>query len=360
MQSDVQRLGIGLRVLRTLALLTVVVGGLVGKSAVVAGSTFTIEEGNFPIVDTGYVQGGRWDKSAVWLDNNRLLVNAVHEGYDWKGNPPGRVILYDFKAKTSKTIFTGGIVNCYSHEFGVFGVTPNEKKGRKFARVDSNGEFRPLDESESPNLYSGVCYSRDHPPSSRGHQIEPLRPGHGYINLGRLGTTLEERDKAILYRPGQAPQELPLSGKQIRVRYIPWLDKYILNDYDPKYISSLQGEPVDRPYLLMSPDGTLSEVPMPAEVSEFLGHNGWRKIDFLRPGLVVGDAGVGPGQRGLFLFRGKTLTRIWGKRGDFFEGSDTSPDGCKIASTSYRIDRGLFGTTESNHTLKIVNVCGNQ
>jgi hypothetical protein len=102
----------------------------------------------------------------------------------------------------------------------------------------------------------------------------------------------------------------------------------------------------------MTPEGEISEIPYPTRLQNLL-ERPFARVHVLRPGLLVVRTGDGPGEAGMFLLREDRIIRFWGRDKQVAYRITPSPDGCRIAFTSW--SKNKFGETPK--MAKIIDVC---
>lgn len=107
---------------------------------------------------------------------------------------------------------------------------------------------------------------------------------------------------------------------------------------------------------LMTPAGEITEIPYPQRLADHLR----LRLDYatvLRPGLLLVQTGKPPGRGEFLLLQGERVRRIWQNDGGFLEKIAASPDGCKLAFTSFWRKRIFLFLPETPNTVKIIDVC---
>jgi hypothetical protein len=163
----------------------------------------------------------------------------------------------------------------------------------------------------------------------------PLLEEHGHILVNRYGSEL-----TYVRANGGDPVVLPFNYSDIQSAvYSPALNAYVV----PRNINGGAGALT---LWLLKPDGTMSSTVFPA--GPWFGAS--RGFHVSRAGIVIWShrrAGRGDGGfAGIYLSRNNEVARLMS---GFVNGSDVSPDGCKIAA-------GL-GHENRRSELKVVNVC---
>lgn len=322
--------------------------------------TRQIEERPLEVVDTGFepqtccTMAPSSSRVGAWIDNDRLIFSALRDEPDADKKYKERVVLFDWRTRSSTILKPEGTFRCYHREYHVanIGTIAIERNERLYAIAD-DGQLRDVTD-DFPALSLGCLPANLHK-EVPGHPVY-LGEKDGYLQLrppGKPAPTFDHSVNAVLYRPGLPPIEIAAPASEVDggiLRYFAFIDRYQLNRLDSRGDSksdkrqntplSWGNRPYDlSPYRLLAPDGHVDEFPFPYILSEF-GVRFFYELLPTKAGILVVATGGSRGERGLFLLNGERLTRVWGKPGLFSGGENMaglalSPDGCKIAFRRY-------------------------
>ena len=304
-----------------------------------------IEEGKYDITDTGIEQSTLYGPivSGVWLDKNKILLNALQNVPGAQERRLDRVVMLNVDTWEVKTVLEPGRIICREKTSQLAHVVWEGKS--QFVRIDSEGHISPL--TERPALKESLCKTAE--PRFPDRLQTFLNEGDGYIDRGRTGHGFSE-DNAVLHRPKQPPLELPVPGGEIASSpvYLPFLNQYLLN-----YRDSLSGQriPAGKPvFRLMTPEGEISEIPQPSFFTKLVGSFG--RMWMMRDGMVLDRTGPGRPKQGLYFIRGERIIRIYGANGELADRITPSPDGCTFLFLGLK--NYDFVTKK---TVKLINLC---
>lgn len=303
------------------------------------------ENVNVQVIDTGLEQTYSHHEG-FWLNNNLLVVNTIQENPKPNLKRPWRAVIFDASARTVTQLVEYGSVFCRDNITGITNILTNpevenfSKEGiYKYVRLDSDGKISTL--TDVPDWDR---YCRANVPIPAGRKIYKLRNGDGYIDFGEAGDA-NSSEFSILYRPNIPPITLPVRGGEVDAPvYIEHRNEYLIGQF--KRLSPFY----TRPFRYMTPDGNVTEEPFPEYFYEKVGDSGYMRP--VKAGMLFSRAGYDQGAPGLFLVKGKKISRIFGGGGDFVSRFALSPNGCKLAFLSFR--QGLL---TSKKTIKIIDLC---
>lgn len=315
---------------------------VLGLACGATASSAVFEDIAFGVLDTGIEQSVQRSigPTGWWVADNVIVFNAVAQGAGGKSGE--RVVRYDTRSRTADTLIAEGRIRCFNPETRIAAINVAGKD--EHIRIGESGDIvRQLKVSD---YNPGAC--RKALSAGDGRDKTLLREGDGYIDRGSVGRGDLNPDLAVLHRPGQAPRDLGVLGREIQLpEYLPFLQSYLLNYWD-----SRRSNGGDRPFRLMKPDGDVSEIPYPTRLANAL-NNYFNRIIVLRPGLLVARTGPGRGEAGFFLIQRDRVVRIWGRSKDFVMSYAPAPDGCKFAFMSFA--QSAFGETPK--TVKVIDAC---
>lgn len=310
-----------------------------------ASAIVQIEEGKYEIVDTGLEQSTLYGPivAGVWLDEKRILLNALKNMPDAQKKRLDRVVMFNLDTREVKTVLEPGRIICREKKSQLAHVIREGKA--QFVRIDLDGHTSSP--TEQPALKESVCKTAEPRIPERLQTF--LNEGDGYIDRGRTGHGFSG-DNAVLYRPNQPPIELPVPGGEITPSpvYLPFLNQYLLNYWD-----SLSGErsPAGKPvFRLMTPEGKITEIPQPSFFTKAVGSFG--RMWMMRDGMVLNRTGPGRPKPGLYFVKGERIIHIYGANGEIADRITPSPDGCTFLFLGLK--NYDFATKK---TVKLINLC---
>lgn len=304
-------------------------------------------DGDFEVIDTGLDQSFT---NKIWLDNDNLIVNTLQLVPHARPKKLFRVVIFNLKQRSVRELIPMGDIHCVNEITRLAKVrTFSDVEDADGSGVDTYMRLSPdgkLTAYGLPSPYASPCRLTE-PRKPERLQIF-LRDGDGYIDRGKTGGGYSD-ENAVLYRPNQAPRELAVKGGDIQdVIYLPFRNQYLLNRRD--FLTNRfqpRGEP---DFIYMSPTGDITREPQPEKFAKVLGS--WGNMLPTRDGVLLDRNGPGRGVPGLFLVQGERITRVFGANRAQVEGLNASPDGCKLAFTSYTDIAFL-----AKKTIKIIDVC---
>lgn len=290
--------------------------------------------------------------SAYWLTNRLFIVRAAQEVHNANVREEERTMLVDAETGSSRQLLeTGWVLWCFNpvRQIGTIRPSPFKsalpyKSGQddwqyRFVRITSDGAATRI--PDVVDLDPVTCLPREGYP--RNALVRRLREGHGYIQRIAPGHRSTFEDRATYFPPDKPPVPLNIYSAEVTggvKQYLDYAQKYQLTYYDPHGVSSTDKRLAgiawgDRPYdltpfRLMSPDGTLEEMPYPKVIYDY-GLKGVGYFLFTPAGLLITP------DHFIMLLNGERLTRIWGKPAGLFHtpesvfGMKLSPNGCKLA-----------------------------
>lgn len=303
------------------------------------------EEGRYEVIDTSLEQTLVYGNQFLgyWLDNATLVMNALQDVPDAQAKHLDRVVLFNIKTRKISTLLPNSRLVCRNSKSQIARIITYDSID-EFVRIDSQGAVSAT--PETPTWREHICRER-----------EPLKPerlqyflneGEGYIDLGKTGGGYS-REKAVFYRLGLPPVELPVLGGDVNnMFYIEHLQQYLISSTD--FLSgSVQpaGKPV---FNLMTKDGKITEIEQPREFVKKFGRFG--DVVFTREGILLGHFDQRGNKNGRFLLRGEKIIRVFGVTNEFAGKMVPSPDGCSVAFLAFKDAR-----YETRKTVKIINLC---
>jgi len=352
--------------------------------------------------------------NSFWVDDNQFVLTTLQEGAQRnvrEEDTPSRIALVNFANKTIKfiaqeaqlldftfdretrSIFVGRRHTSHSFDADgrdVFAVT---YENLREIRIEPSGEVseikkyplgsKPRDpEMQRPKDKGSKAL--DH--GRGGYLVRDLKPGDTLEALNARDRVTDEGWPTTWVRAGKPDVSLPMRYDEIDSGvYVDFLNKYLLNDYDTSvtsftnsHLNSIWKRPYEyTPFRLLSPDGSIEEIPYPQFVFDYgIAERVWQKgggSNFSR--FLITRAGIVIQKKreygsALYLFKNNKLYLVAGGKTALHvdlaensaEGIQTtklSPDGCKIA---YSHLHGLAASSkyQAPRFLSIINLCSDQ
>ena len=339
--------------LRTL----VALGFVFSVSFSLSSQALEMAEGKYEVIDTGVQHSELIGRSLLgqWLENHKLLINTFSDERDGQLKKHGQVVLFDTKTKQKIILFENLTLQCTNPKSHVSMLKNFANNDVKFFNIREDGQFVDLTKTISTEDFKCFDIAEAKPERLQAFLLD----GQSYIDEGRTGHGGVEQ--AILHLKNKEPIELPFRGSIVnRCEYIPFKNKYLLNNRDIIANNVYKREP-DEPYFYyMSVDGELEKIPQSTEFYEQFGQ--FRQMLPMRDGMILDKTGVRDKTGGLFYLKSNKVIRLYGKSplfpihgvidAPFTNYHLVSPDGCSIAFVSY-----LSLNYEANKPVKIINVC---
>ncbi|HJW53992.1 MAG TPA: hypothetical protein VJ577_01840 [Burkholderiaceae bacterium] len=314
----------------------------------------------YTVVDTGLEQSTLYGPGVLgaWLDNDRLLVNALQDAPGAQEKWRLRLVVFDTRTQETTEIAKDVHLNCFHPESrtavlveGQSNVPNFKDRLSRFVTLDQGGRFLPAVVRPDMNEF---CV--DNGKQDRGRLQHFLRPGDGYIDLGRTGGGYST-EPAILYRRNEKPVTLPIVGGELEsVRYVRHLDlyqvgvgKYRMTDKHIYKFLTRDGKVVNAP----RPYEAIESVHKPSVTVSDAGGVAYAVSEYvLRDGIIVLNTGGWKKNPGMFFIRNAGVTSIDASNGYLVERLLPSPDGCKLAYLYFK--NYDFNTKK---VVKIANFC---
>lgn len=310
--------------------------------ATVSAATVTFVESPVKLIDTGLENmepyGGP-GLAAIWVNDHILVAGVPLEKSAHDPHKIGQTVLYDLKTGKTREVMRYARPMCWDASLERAGIVlyPNPDNRREqhlFAlRIGPDGQIMDKKPATKNARRDPSCdLGKDDAQALSKHIRIPLRPGHGYLDLGVPGKRLNE--PAILVSPDGRTIQLPLPGRQInRVHYLHFLGQYQLDSGGGCF---LQGEKCPPDIHVMDPSGHVTVLTIPPEVMDITPI---QRVHVVKSGLLF-RAESRDKREGYLLLRDGVLHQLWRpgsagllspQRTETWGAETISPNGCRVA-----------------------------
>jgi hypothetical protein len=318
------------------------IAAIFGNATTASAAAIMFKKSPVKLIDTGLEnteRSGGPSQAAVWVNDHSLVAGVSLEKSAHDPYKIGRTVLYDLNTGKTLELMRYAHPLCWDAKTGQAGIAayPNPENPKIWRtltlQVNENGDILRQREVSAFGWDSLSCDMTPKPrPGASIRVFVPLRPEHGYIDLGLSGKP--RGTSAVLIHPDGKKTELSMDGRQIgRVRYLDFLGKYQL-DFGGG--CSVQGEKCPPDIHIMDPSGEVTAITIPLEVMEIMPI---QRVHVVRNGLLF-RAESRDKREGYFLFRDGALHDLWRpgspglmspQRTETWGGEAISPNGCMVA-----------------------------
>lgn len=326
-----------------IALLCAIVMSTTDMARALAADRLVVKKSPVKLIDTGLENMEPYpgpSQAAIWVDDHRLIAGVPLERSAYDPKHIGRTVIHDLRTGKTQELMRYAHPLCWDGRTGqaIIAAYPNPDDSRvwRTLAVAVDREARILGQREvaalSWDVMACMVKTATDDQSLRDRVIAWLRPGHGYIDLGRMGKSRPE--VAVFHRPDGKKVEIAQRGWTIiGLRYLNFLDKYQL---DSGTGCLVQGEKCPPDIHVLDPSGDVTTIALPAAIFKLMPNT---SVEVVKDGYLFRSQSV-EREEGYLLLRDGIVHHLWRpgspgflnpQRTETWGGETISPDGCKVA-----------------------------